>query len=289
MIRALVLLALWAVLPAPGQVGSVALYTEYQRQPSPVVVQALEEEVDSLMAPEGLRFDWRSLPADGRQASTELAVVTFKGRCEVQRSVIIAPLDHRLGWSYISDGEVLPFADVDCEAVGSYVLKELLYLPAESREKVFGRAVGRVLAHELYHVFARTVHHSAHGVDQPAFSVAELLSDRLVFDDHEPDLHILRLNPATAPKRDTGSPQAGKTDYVRDGCTTCHGSEGQGTRHGPVLRIAGGFFNSVTLAAKLGKSEHKMYQRARSLKVSRPSLAEGELNDLVSFLNNFRR
>ena len=62
MIRALMFLALWAVSPAPGQVGSVALYTDYQSQPSPVVVKALREEVDFLMAPDGLRFEWRSLP-----------------------------------------------------------------------------------------------------------------------------------------------------------------------------------------------------------------------------------
>jgi hypothetical protein len=285
----LVLLALWAVFPAPAQVGSVALYSDYQSQPSPVVVNALQEEVDSLMAPEGLRFEWRSLPADGRQVSTELAVITFKGRCEVLRAAPIASYTHRLGWSYISDGEVLPFAAVDCEAVGSYVMKRLLGLPASSREKALGRALGRVLAHELFHVFARTVHHSAHGVDQPAFSVEELLADRLVFDDREPDFHILRLGPETPPETAPGSSQAGRTIYARSGCTACHGPNGEGTRHGPVLRLAGRFFNSVTLTAKLAKSEHQMYQRAQSMKVSKPSLAEEELGDLVSFLNEGRK
>jgi hypothetical protein len=289
MIRVVVLLALWAVFPAPGQVGSVALYTDYQSQPSPAVVKALQEEVDSLMAPDGLRFEWRSLPADGRQASTELAVVTFKGRCEVLRSVPIASYTHRLGWSYISDGEVLPFAAVDCEAVGSYVMKSLLGLPASSREKVLGRALGRVLAHELFHVFARTAHHSAHGVDQPAFSVQELLAERLVFDEREPDFHILRLDPETPPETAPGSPQVGKTTYVHGGCTACHGPEGEGTRHGPVLRLRGHLFNSVTLAAKLAKSEHQMYQRAQDMKVSAPYLGEDELNDLVSFLNQSRK
>ena len=47
--------------------------------------------------------------------------------------------------------------------------------------------------------------------------------------------------------------------------------------------------NSVMLAAKLAKSENKMHQRAQSLKVTTPSLAEEDLPDLVSFLNNPHR
>jgi hypothetical protein len=45
----------------------------------------------------------------------------------------------------------------------------------------------------------------------------------------------------------------------------------------------------VTLAAKLAKSEHQMYQRAQDMKVSAPYLGEDELNDLVSFLNQSRK
>jgi hypothetical protein len=39
-----------------------------------------------------------------------------------------------------------------------------------------GRALGRVLAHELYHIFANTTRHAADGVGKPAYSVADLLS-----------------------------------------------------------------------------------------------------------------
>jgi hypothetical protein len=284
--RALIVLALWAVSPAPGQVGSVALYTGYQQQPPPAIVRALREEVEFLLAPQGLRFEWRSLPADGPHVSVELAVVNFKGRCEVLPSAINSHLDQRLGWSYISDGEVLPFADVDCDAIRAYLLKSLFTLPPQSRENALGRAIGRVMAHELLHVFARTAHHSSHGVDQPAFTTAELLADRLVFDEREPDLHMLRLSPAATPRQPLGSPPAGRTAYLRAGCNICHGAQAEGTRRGPVLRVSGRFLNSVMLAAKLAKSENKMHRRAQSLKVTTPSLSEEDLPDMVSFLNS---
>jgi len=43
--------------------------------------------------------------------------------------------------------------------------------------------------------------------------------------------------------------------------------------------------NSVVLAAKLTKNQDRMYQRARNLKVTAPSLEEDEISGLVLFLN----
>jgi cytochrome c553 len=289
MIRALIFLALWAALPSPGQVVSVALYTSFQHQPSPAVVQALHEEVDFLLAPSGFRFEWRSLPANEQKSANDLAVITFTGRCEVLPMASNSHLDNRLAWTYISDGIVLPFADVDCDAVRAYLLKNLFVLPSEDRAKVYGRATGRVMAHELLHIFAKTAHHSAHGVDQPAFSVAELLADRLVFDDREPNIPVLLVSRTAASRAVAGSPQNGRDLYIRNGCSSCHGAEGEGTRRGPRLREYGRVSTAVILAAKLAKSGTKMCRRARDLKVAAPSVAEEDLPDLVSFFNDVHR
>jgi hypothetical protein len=53
-----------------------------------------------------------------------------------------------------------------------------------------------------------------------------------------------------------------------------------------VLRAAGRLLNTVVLAAKLARGEKKMCQRAHDLNLPAPSLAEEELQDLVSFLNH---
>ena len=45
-------------------------------------------------------------------------------------------------------------------------------------EQVYGRALGRVLAHELYHIFARTCHHGQEGVAKTALSGKALISER---------------------------------------------------------------------------------------------------------------
>lgn len=171
----------------PGiQPDAIALYLHFQQEPPPQVVSALQSEVESIMAPAGLSFDWRDLAtADGGHPSPELAVITFKGRCDV--SQYRAPLSDpgALGWTHISDGVILPFADIDCDAIHGFLQKELLFEPGESRAGLFGRAIGRVMAHELYHIFANTRHHGSEGAGRSTYSVRDLLSESFRFEAHE--------------------------------------------------------------------------------------------------------
>src|ERR1700722_20142720 len=49
MIRAWIFLGVWAALPAQGQAGPAAIYPVSAAEPAPAVLQALQDEVDSLM------------------------------------------------------------------------------------------------------------------------------------------------------------------------------------------------------------------------------------------------
>jgi len=85
----------------------------------------------------------------------------------------------------VSDGQVLPFAEIDCDGVRGFLMKDLLMLSADAREEAYGKALGRVLSHELYHIFAKTVHHGAAGVAKAAYTVRELLSQDFQFEEKE--------------------------------------------------------------------------------------------------------
>jgi len=142
--------------------------------------------VKSIMAPMGLRFTWRALPgAGGSEASVELAVITFKGRCDVDGLTAHRSNPGPLGWTHISNGVILPFATVDCHGIRGFIQKELLTLPAEDREEAYGHALGRVLAHELRHIFANTTTHSSSGVGKSRYTARELLSSRFQFEARE--------------------------------------------------------------------------------------------------------
>jgi hypothetical protein len=183
---------LLAVLPAfGGQQGAVlapiAIYTSFQQeQPSDAVITAMQEELAAIMAPMGLRFDWRSMKnASGSDVAVELAVVTFKGHCESTRMSPRPEKSGPLGWTHISEGAILPFADVDCDGVRSFLQTGLMGVRPADREELFGRALGRVVAHELYHIFANTQHHGSEGVGKAAYSVQNLLSEDFQFGDKE--------------------------------------------------------------------------------------------------------
>src|ERR1035438_8030819 len=52
---------------------------------------------------------------------------------------------------------------------------------AEDREEKYGRPLGRVLAHELYHIFADTMCHGSNGVAKKSYGGQDLLSNAFRF------------------------------------------------------------------------------------------------------------
>jgi hypothetical protein len=96
-----------------------------------------------------------------------------------------------LGRTQVSDGVVLPFSDIDCDGIRSFVRFRLLHMDRAYRDEAYGRAVARVLAHELYHVFANTRQHASGGVGRASYTAEELLSP--VFRFEEPASLALRI------------------------------------------------------------------------------------------------
>ena len=151
-----------------------------------MVRAALDDELESIMTPLGLHFEWRDLHGPRLEEPTvELAVVSFKGRCDVGGLVHRAATPGPLGWTHISDGSILPFSDVDCDGIRTFLQSELLTLPGAAREAAFGRALARVLAHELYHIFADTTHHGSCGIGKEAYSARDLLAGSFRFENRE--------------------------------------------------------------------------------------------------------
>ena len=160
----------------------ITLYTQYEQAPPEGVQEALQAEVESIMAPIGLHFEWRDLAKTaGHEVSAELAVVSFKGRCDTVGLVGHTKFEGALGWTHVSDGQILPFTDVACDRVREFLQAGLLTLPADDRDEKYGRALGRVLAHELYHIFTNTMRHGSVGVAKESYSVLDLLSDDFQF------------------------------------------------------------------------------------------------------------
>src|SRR5215469_9156489 len=67
--------------PAPPLIG---VYLDFESTPESVSVAVMKRAVESLLKPAGVQVAWRSVRENsGREAFSGLAVLKFRGRCEV--------------------------------------------------------------------------------------------------------------------------------------------------------------------------------------------------------------
>jgi hypothetical protein len=73
--------------------------------------------------------------------------------------------------------------------------------PRAQREYTYGRAIARLLAHEIYHIVAQTREHTRAGIAKEHFSANDLLAEHFEF---EPStsaaMRKLRTLPAAGPR-----------------------------------------------------------------------------------------
>ena len=170
-VRAVVATFALANLAAPAvRAASVALFTDFEIAPSAVSISRMQEEVAAILKPSGIDLDWRSLKdRRANESFADLVVLRFRGACQG----VDFTLPHE-GWpnmigqtlasTAVSDGRVLPFSEVECDQIRRYIAPNVTRLSADQRAEVYGRALGRVIAHELYHVFMGTQCHAREGV-----------------------------------------------------------------------------------------------------------------------------
>ena len=164
--------------------GALTIYTRFASAASPLTIEYMKTELDAIMLPFNLRFDWRALEAaSGNEAVAEIVVVSFKGACQADRLPHWEPSAHMLGSTHIADGQILPFADVDCDRIRELMASSLAPASPPERERLLGRAMARVLAHELYHLLAHTTKHASTGIAKASYTGTDLAAGVLRFDE----------------------------------------------------------------------------------------------------------
>jgi hypothetical protein len=184
MTRALQLAFAAMVFSAAACGQTVGVFLDFDSAPSKTSLEIMKKEVDALLRPAGVLLDWR-LAAENRGdvSLADLVLLKFKGKCKAEAwsSGVEPGRTGTLGATKVAGGKVLPFSEVKCDAVK----QALSYLRPEAstieRQKALGLAMGRVVAHELYHVLAQTTVHAARGLAQAAESLQDLVAARPVF------------------------------------------------------------------------------------------------------------
>jgi hypothetical protein len=151
--------------------------------PPALEFSALKNELASLMREAKISVDWEDT-AKPRIVDGSLVVVDLQGDCTVRSRAEVrqGPDSAPLGSTAIANGHILPFTSVDCVALSGVLTPQITAQPAELRSWLYGRAMARVLAHELYHYFGQAREHLDSGVARGKFSASELLQERFEFD-----------------------------------------------------------------------------------------------------------
>ena len=145
-------------------------------------VAEMHREMDKLMLQASIRVEWKDLSefAEGTEVH-DLVLVKFRGNCRIQPAPMF--LDERgpMAFTHTSDGEVLPFSEVLCDRVGVAAQSAMEGGEFSRRDELLGRALARVLAHEIYHIKGKCNEHGRSGVARKALSGRELIAATLDF------------------------------------------------------------------------------------------------------------
>jgi hypothetical protein len=180
------LLTICVSLYAGAQSRTLALYAGQAHGLDASATQSAQRELQRLLAPAGIELLWKNL--ENRKPGEQfdhVVVVSFDRSCSapaIANTSKTPNAEVALADSSVSDGRVLPFIRVDCAYLAEMLDPALRVMSAAQRNAAIGRALGRVVAHEIYHVIGGTTEHQARGVAKAAFSVRDLMAETFDFD-----------------------------------------------------------------------------------------------------------
>jgi hypothetical protein len=179
---------------AAGDRPSIGIFLDFDSIPTSVALERMKRELKDLLKPSGLEpafLDDRhgSAAQHGNMTFAGLLVVRFKGRCSVERwrpeEGLPAAGPVPLASTLVEQGHVLPFSEVECDQLRRSLSALNPRAGRRQQQALLGIALGRVVAHELYHVLARTTSHAAEGLAKATHSLKDLVGSALSFRDQE--------------------------------------------------------------------------------------------------------
>ena len=155
--------------------ADITVVVDFDGPHSEKSVQQMKRETEEIFKPAGLHIDWRARTEVGREWYENLVLVHFKGKCVLEPVAMLYDERGPYAFAYNSDGDVLPFSEVECEPVAASVHSAMDGDDFARPDYLMGRALGRVLAHELVHILTKSAAHGHDGVTQATLTGRELI------------------------------------------------------------------------------------------------------------------
>ena len=189
---ALVCLFHSAASPGGGDLPSakLSIYLTVDSAQPRAPVETMKRELAGILGNAGYRVVWEDLNHPDRTApAPTLVLLELRGVCALPAGdEPIEPAVNSgasLAETAISPHGVTPFSWVNCANLTRLIGPELSAEAGAERDYLYGRAMARVVAHEIYHVVTGSRDHGRNGVAKASFSVSDLLEEVFPFDSAE--------------------------------------------------------------------------------------------------------
>ena len=165
------------VLSAFGE--GITIVLDFQGPRSEQSVAEMKREFAGIMKDSTLRFDFRWRSQASQEVLTDLVLVRFTGKCVLEPVGYLYDERGPMAFTYSTDGIVQPFSEVACDKVTSAVRSAMAGSDFANADILLGRALGRVLAHEVVHMLSKSGAHGRTGLAKTALSGSQLIAPEL--------------------------------------------------------------------------------------------------------------
>ena len=172
-----------ATLPS----ADLSIYLSVDANQPAAPVEYMKRELDALLETAGFRIAWGDANnPDKTGRASKLVVLELRGVCGmppgIYRMEPSVDSGARLAETSISPAGVQPFSQVNCPNITRMIGPALSAEAGAQRDYLYGRALARVIAHEVYHIVMASRDHEREGIAKSRFTVADLLDETFDFD-----------------------------------------------------------------------------------------------------------
>jgi hypothetical protein len=157
----------------------ITIVLDFQGPRSEQSIAEMKREFAGIMKDTALRFDFRWRNEASKEALSDLLVVRFTGKCVLDPAGYLYDERGPMAFTYSTDGVVQPFSEVACDKVTSAVRSAMFGGDFGNADVLLGRALGRVLAHEVVHILSKSGAHGRTGVARTSLSGSQLIAPQL--------------------------------------------------------------------------------------------------------------
>ncbi|MBL8227396.1 MAG: hypothetical protein JNL98_02925 [Bryobacterales bacterium] len=156
----------------------------YLDKPLPAPAAAsFRSELHNLLKGSAVSIELRSL-GDRRAGESfdRLMVVHLRGVCALTEDPARPKSAEPLAYTHVEGDRILPYTEIFCDRMRQTVASVLEREPLFRRHVLAGRAIARILAHEIYHFLTQDKGHASEGAAKRCFSRSDLLTEHFAFD-----------------------------------------------------------------------------------------------------------